>query len=131
MTCSGDARRHNRCSMGRANSSARGSVAVEFAVAIPAVAAVCALAVSAVMAASAQVAAQDIAGEAARLVARGDDFAPAIPAGVHAEISIADHGDMRCASASIPVRLLGAETGIVASARSCALRDADRSEAIA
>lgn len=125
MIRSGNAWRCHRCSNRRTHRSARGSVAVEFAVAIPAVVAVCALAVSAVVAASAQVAAQDIAGEAARLAARGDDHAQAISRETDAQVAIADEGAMRCATVRIPIRLVGADTGISVTGRSCALRDAD------
>lgn len=104
----------------------RGSVAVEFAVAIPAVIAVCALAVSAVAAASAHTLAQDIAGEAARLAARGDSPEAAVIAGEHrAQLAVRDQGKFRCATVTIPIRLLGVETAARAEASSCALRDID------
>ena len=104
----------------------RGSVAVEFAVAIPAVIAVCALAVSAVAAASAHTLAQDIAGEAARLAARGDSPESAVTAAGHsAQLSVHDQGKFRCATVTIPIQLLGVETAAHARASSCALRDID------
>lgn len=106
----------------------RGSVAAEFAVAMPAVIAVCALAVGAVVAASAQTAAQDAAGEAARLAARGDDHAAALQiAGHGASASVHDSGQLRCVTVTVPIRILGRDTGIQASAESCAIRDLDQS----
>lgn len=105
----------------------RGSVTAEFAVAAPAVALVLAMCVGAVVSAANQVAVQDIAGEAARLAARGD--APEIALSQRAQhdtsLEVWDAGELRCARASVPVRLLGADTGTVATATSCALRDVE------
>lgn len=110
----------------RARFGERGSVAVEFAVAIPAVVAVCALAVSAVTAASAHTLAQDIAGEAARLAARGDDPGVVIPpGGQRAQLEVVDRGALRCVTVTIPIELLGVASVAQASASSCALRDID------
>ncbi|MFD2675507.1 TadE family type IV pilus minor pilin [Gulosibacter bifidus] len=103
-------------------------MAAEFAVAMPAVIVVCALAVGAVVAASAQTAAQDAAGEAARLAARGDDHTVALQiAGLGATASVRDSGELRCVNVTVPIRILGRDTGIQASAESCAIRDFDQS----
>ena len=101
-----------------------GSVAAEFAVAMPAVVLVAALCIGAVAGSRVAVQAQDAAGEAARYAARGDDPG-AIVAAVGGEVAITDAGELRCATVTIPIELLGAPIGLTASATSCALRDVD------
>lgn len=88
---------------------------------MPAVVLVLGMCVGAVVGAAAFVAAQDAAGEVARLAARGDDTGPAVPTGAAANVW--DAGDLRCARVTVPVRLLGMTLPGGAQAESCALRD--------
>lgn len=99
----------------------RGSAAAEFAVAVPAVLIVLTLGIGALATASAQVRLQDAAADAARLVARGEDFARALGILSHAvpgaSGTVGEEGDLVCVTASAPAPLLP----VPLSARSCAL----------
>lgn len=101
----------------------RGSVSAEFAVAMPAVALVLTLCIGAVVAVATQVAVQDAAGEAARLAARGDEPALALERLEGAALEVWDSGELRCASVSVAISLVGIPTAARARAQSCALRD--------
>ncbi|GAB3275641.1 MULTISPECIES: TadE family type IV pilus minor pilin [unclassified Microbacterium] len=101
----------------------RGSVAAELAVALPAVVVVILLGVGALMAASTQVRLQDVAADAARLVARGEPegrasgvVAQAVPG---ARAATSRRGDLVCVTASVDARVAGVP--IPLRAASCAL----------
>ncbi|MGX9348026.1 TadE family type IV pilus minor pilin [Microbacterium sp. KNMS] len=105
----------------RWRASERGSVTAELAVALPAVVLVAALGMAGLGAASRQVQLQDAAADAARLIARGEEEgrAAGIVAAVGGALSIANHGDLVCATAEAEARI-----GVLAvplSASSCAL----------
>jgi len=88
-----------------------GSATAEFALTLPAVVLVLVLGVGALHAASTQVRLQDAVADAARLLSRGEPDARvrAVVASAEAAASLraAREGDLVCATATVPVRVVG------------------------
>ncbi|MER7796315.1 TadE family type IV pilus minor pilin [Microbacterium sp. NPDC096154] len=100
----------------------RGSAAAELAVALPAVVIVVALGMGGLLAASTQVRLQDVAADAARIVARGE--AEERAAGVVAQVpgaasDVSWRGELVCVVASAEARVAGVAVPLRAEA--CAL----------
>jgi Flp pilus assembly protein TadG len=102
----------------------RGSVTAEFAAVLPAIILVLAVGLGAMQLAGEQLRLQSAAGDAARLIGRGDGGAASIIGRISpgARFDQASDGDLVCvhATASANLGILG---GLTLSATSCALSD--------
>lgn len=103
----------------------KGSVTAEFAVMLPAVVSVLMLCVFWMFSVSYAIQAQNVAGQAARLSARGDVLPKGSSAFARFKLDTWDDGPMRCVRASVPVTFAGMHFAHT-SAQSCAVRDYDR-----
>lgn len=108
-----------------ADARERGGVTAEFAAALPAVVVLLVGCLAGVQLVGEQVRVQDAAAIAARSVARGETSGSAASRAARlvsgARLSVADDGDLRCATVSVRAGGAGALLRITLSGRSCAM----------